>query len=135
MSPFFETHDLTKIGQSLLYTGSPTQNTTCIITWKYGPCSDPRARPNPIGEFEPNLGDAQFYFFLFSVLLNFLFQKCRNPNPWSDPNGESEPKPGLLRPFYLSYQKHFINLFSCGSGFSFEQAHNHLQIQSNSVRP
>ena len=43
-------------------------------------------------------------FLLFSVLLNFLFQKCRNPNPRPDPNGGSEPELGLLRRFHLSYQ-------------------------------
>ena len=54
------------------------------------------------------------YFFLFSELLNFLFQKkkCRDPNPWPDPNGGSKPKPGLLRRFHLSYQNillcHFV---------------------------
>ena len=41
---------------------------------------------------------------LFYVLLNFLFQNCRNPNPRPDPNDESEPEPGLLRRFHLSYQ-------------------------------
>ena len=35
--PFFGTHDLTKIGQSLLCMGSSTKNTTCIITWQHGP--------------------------------------------------------------------------------------------------
>ena len=43
-------------------------------------------------------------FLLFFVLLNFLFQKCCDPNPWPDPNGGSEPEPGLLRRFHLSYQ-------------------------------
>ena len=35
-------------------------------------------------------------FLLFSVLLNFIFQKCRYPNPRPDPNGGSEQEPGLL---------------------------------------
>ena len=35
--PFFGTHDLTKIGQSLICMGSSTQNTTCRITWQHGP--------------------------------------------------------------------------------------------------
>ena len=38
-------------------------------------CSDPRARPYPIGESKRNPGDARFYFPLFFVFLNFLFQK------------------------------------------------------------
>ena len=43
--------------------------------------------------------------FLFYVLLNFIFQKCHDPNPLPDPNGGSNLEPGLLRRFYLSYQK------------------------------
>ena len=43
-------------------------------------------------------------FLLFFVLLNFLFKKCRDSNPQPDPNGGSEPDPGLLRRFHLSYQ-------------------------------
>ena len=36
--------------------------------------------------------------------------------------------------FSFILSKHFINSFSCGSGFSFRQAHDHLQIQSNLQR-
>ena len=45
---------------------------------------------------------------LVIVILNFRFQKCRDPNPQLDPVGGSKPKPGLLRYFQLSSQK---NLF------------------------
>ena len=101
--------------------------TDTVVTTEPGPTR--LASPNQ------NLEDPRFYFFLFSVLLRFLFQKCHDPNPWLDPNGRSEPEPGLLRRFYLSNHKHFFYSFSCGSTFSFGQAHNHLQIQSNSVGP
>ena len=38
------------------------------------------------------------------ILLNFRFQKCRDPNPQLDPVGGSKPEPGLLRHFQLSSQ-------------------------------
>ena len=41
---------------------------------------------------------------LVIVLLNFHFQKCRDPNPQLDPVGGSKPEPGLLRHFQLSSQ-------------------------------
>ena len=87
--------------------------------------------PDPTRLVSPNRnpGDARLILFI-CILFRFLFQKCRDSNPRSDPNGGFEPEPSLLRRFYLSYQKHFINSFSCGSGFSFGQAHNHLQIHA-----
>ena len=39
-----------------------------------------------------------FKTFCF-VILNFRFQKCRDPNPRLDPKGGSESEPGLLRRF------------------------------------
>ena len=65
----------------------------------------PEPGPTRLANPNRNLGDARFYFFLFSVLLNFCFQKCRDPNPRLDPVGGSKPEPGLLRHFQLSYQK------------------------------
>ena len=41
---------------------------------------------------------------LVIVLLNFRFQKCRDPNPRLNPIGRSKPEPGLLRRFQLSSQ-------------------------------
>ena len=41
---------------------------------------------------------------LVIVLLNFRFQKCRDPNPRHDPVGGSKPEPGLLLHFQLSSQ-------------------------------
>ena len=43
-------------------------------------------------------------FHLVIVLLNFCFQKCRDPNPRLDPIDGSKPEPGLLRRFQLSSQ-------------------------------
>ena len=43
-------------------------------------------------------------FHLIIVLLNFRFQKRRDPNPRLDPVGESKPEPGLLRHFQLPSQ-------------------------------
>ena len=61
--------------------------------------------PGPTRKADPNRnsGDAHL-ILLFYILLSFLFQKCRDPNPRPDQNGGSEPDPGLLRRFYLSYQ-------------------------------
>ena len=36
---------------------------------------------------------------IYFVLLNFCFQKCRDPNPRLDPVGGSKLEPGLLRRF------------------------------------
>ena len=69
---------------------------------------------------------------LVIVLLNFRFQKCRDPNPRLDPVGGSKPKPGLLRHFQLSSQNilfvlfHF-RLFNYAEALHFGQAHKHLQ--------
>ena len=62
-------------------------------------------KPSPTRMASPNRNSGTLgLFLLFSVLLNFLFQKCRDPNPRPDPNGGSEPELGLLRRFHLSYQ-------------------------------
>ena len=70
----------------------------------------PEPDPTQMASLNQNPGDAHL-FILFFVLLNFLFQKCHDPNPWPDLNGESEPEPGLLRSFQLSCQNIFFMLF------------------------
>ena len=66
------------------------------------------------------------------VLLNFRFQKCRDPNPRLDPVGESKPEPGLLRHFQLYSQNilfvlfHF-RLFNYAEALHYGQAHKYLQ--------
>ena len=62
----------------------------------------PEPGPTRLANPNRNPGDTRFYFFLFSVLLNFCFQKCRDPKPRLDPVGGSKPEPGLLRHFQLS---------------------------------
>ena len=70
---------------------------------------------------------------LVIVLLNFRFQKCRDPNPRLDPVDGSKPEPGLLRHFQLSSQNilfvlfHFI-LFNYAEALHYGQAHKHLQL-------
>ena len=51
---------------------------------------------------------------IYFVLLNFHFQKCRDPNPRLDQKGGSEPEPGLLRHFQLSFQNMLFMLFYFG---------------------
>ena len=66
--------------------------------------------PTRLANPNRNLGDDHFIIFIY-ILLRFLFQKCRDPNPWLDPNGGSEPEPSLLRRFHLSYKNIFFMLF------------------------
>ena len=54
---------------------------------------------------------------LVIVLLNFRFQKCRDPNPRLDPVGGSKLEPGLLRRFQLSSQNILFGFFK----FSFSK--------------
>ena len=73
--------------------------TTSVVTPEPGPTR--LAGPNR------NLGDARLILFIY-ILLRFIFQKCRDQNPRLDSKGESEPEPGLLRRFQLSYQNIFF---------------------------
>ena len=80
------------------------------------PCPTRLASPNR------NPGDARLILFIY-ILLRFFFQKCRDLNPRLDPKGGSEPEPGLLRHFQLSYQNIFFMLFLfrfsiCAEAFS-----------------
>ena len=67
------------------------------------------------------------------VLLNFCFQKCREPNPRLVSVGESKLDPGLMRRFQLSSQNmlfvlfHF-RFFNYAEALHFGQAHKHLQL-------
>ena len=45
---------------------------------------------------------------LVIVLLNFHFQKCRDPNPLLDPVGGSKLEPGLLRRFQSKHLFRFV---------------------------
>ena len=66
-----------------------------VATPELGPArlASPNRNPGTLG-----------LFLLFFVLLNFFFQKCRELNPWPNPNDGSKPEPGLLRRFQLSSQ-------------------------------
>ena len=81
-----------------------------VIAWYQSLCSDPRARPDPVGESEPKPRGRPFKIF-FYMLLSFLFQKCRDPNPWLDLKGGSKQEPGLLRCFHFILSKHFFMSF------------------------
>ena len=56
-------------------------------------------------------------FHLIIVLLNFHFQKCRDPNPRLDPVGGSKSESGLLRHFQLSSQNMLFGFIK----FSFQK--------------
>ena len=68
--------------------------------------------------------DDAHLIILFYILLSFLFQKCRDPNPRLDPKGGSEPEPGLLRRFHLSYQ----NIYLCHFVLRFSITRKHFQM-------
>ena len=59
---------------------------------------------------------------IYFVLLNFSFQKCRDPNPQLDPVGGSKLEPGLLRHFQLSFQ----NICLCYSILDFLITRKHF---------
>ena len=91
-------------------------------------CSNPLGPPNPTGESEPKPEDTEFISFLLSFYLILVFKSVETrilgPTRMADPNRS----PVYSDVFIYLKKKHFINLFDCGSGFSFGQAHNHLQI-------
>ena len=60
--------------------------------------------------------DARLIHFVI-VLLNFHFQKCRDPNPLLDPVGGSKLESDLLRHFQLSSQNTLFGLIK----FSFSK--------------
>ena len=93
------------------------------------PCPTRLASPNRYPR------DAGFYFFFFSMLLNFLFQKLSRPESSARHEWRIRIGARFTPTFSFISSKHFINLFNCGNGFIFGQAHNHLQIQSNLVGP
>ena len=97
-------------------------------------CSDPRARFDPNGKSEPKSGDARFISFILRVI-KFYFSKMSRPESLARPEWWIRTRDRFTLTFSFILSKHFINSFSCGSGFRFGQAHNHLQIQSNSVGP
>ena len=59
---------------------------------------------------------------IYFVLLNFSFQKCRDPNPRLDPVGGSKLEPDLLRHFQLSFQ----NICLCYSILDFLITRKHF---------
>ena len=109
--------------------------------WHQCLCSDPRAWPDLVGgsESKPQGRPVEVInqILLVIILLNFSFQKCRNPNPRLDPIGGSKPEPGLLRQFSIILSKHFVWFYyfrfcNYAKAFQFGQAHKHLHIQKDS---
>ena len=90
-------------------------------------CTVPVVTPEPnltwLANSNQNPGDA-LLILLFYILLSFIFQKCRDPNPRLDPKGRSEPEPGLLRCFHLSYQ----NIYLCHFVLRFSITRKHFQM-------
>ena len=94
----------------------------------------PEPDPTRLASSNRKPGDARL-ILLVIVLLNLRFQKLSRPESPARPEWRIRTGARFTPAFSFILSKHFINLFSCASGFSFGQAHNHLQIQSNSVGP
>ena len=95
-----------------------------LFNFRFQKCRNPNPRLDPVGGSKLNpdwriQAGARFFSDIFNyllktfclVLLNFHFQKCRDPNPRLDPVGGSKPEPGLLRHFQLSSQNILFVLF------------------------
>ena len=74
------------------------------------------------------------FLFIFRVI-KFSFSKISRPESPARPEWQIRTGARFTQTFSFILSKHFIMSFRCGSGFSFGQAHNHLQIQCNSVGP
>ena len=92
--------------------------------------------PDPTRKASPNRhpGDARFISFIFCVI-KFSFSKMSRPESLARPEWRIRTGARFTPTFSFILSKYFINLFSCGSGFIFGQAHHHLKIQNNSVGP
>ena len=104
------------------------------ITFYQDGCSDPRARPDPIGESEPKPWGRPFNSFILNFI-KFSFSKVSRPESQARPEWRIRIGARFIPTFSFILSKHLIMSFRCGSGFSFGQAHNHLQFRCNSVGP
>ena len=92
--------------------------------------------PDPTRMASPNRnpGDARLILFIFRVI-KFSFSKVSQPESPARPEWRIRTGARFTPTFSFILSKHFIMSFRCGSGFSFGQDHNHLEIQCNSVGP
>ena len=102
-----------------------------LVCSHYG---DPRARLNPNDGSEPKPRGRPFNSFILHFI-KFYFSKVSRPESSARPEWRIRIGARFTPTILFILLKRLINLFSCGSGFSFGQAHNHLQISSNSVDP
>ena len=97
-------------------------------------CRIPRARSDPVGESEPKPQGRPFNSFILHFI-KFYFSKVSRPESPARPEWRIRTGARFTPTFLFILLKRLINLFSCGSGFSFGQAHNHLQISKQFGRP
>ena len=98
-------------------------------------CSDPRTRPDPIGESEPKPRGCSILFLFIFCVIQFSFSKVSRPESPARPEWRIRTGARFTPTFSFILTKRFIMSFRCGSGFSFERAYNNLQFQCNSVDP
>ena len=98
----------------------------------FGFVATPEPRPTRMASPNQNPGDARLILFIFCVI-KFSFSKVSQPDSPARPEWRIRTGSRFTPTFSFILSKHFIMSFCCGSRFSFGQAHNHLQIQCNSV--
>ena len=77
-----------------------------------------------------NLGTLGLFLFKFFRVIKFSFSKMSRPESPARLEWWIRTGARFTLTFSFILTKHFINSFDCGSGFSFGQACNHLQIHA-----
>ena len=103
------------------------KQTTRVVTPEPGPTRMTSPNRNP--------GDARLILFIFRVIKFSFFSKVSRSESPVRLEWRIRTETRFTPTFSFILSKHFIMSFRCGSGFSFGRAHNHLQIQCNSVDP
>ena len=81
-----------------------------LFTGRGSPFVAPLSGPTRLADLN-QIWDARLILFVYFSFVCFLFQKCLDPNPRSDPNGGSEPELSLFRPFSFILSKHLFMSF------------------------
>ena len=74
-------------------------------------CSDPRARPDPIGGSEPKSRDARLILFIFRVI-KFSFSKVSRSESPARPEGRIRTGARFTPTFSIILSNHFLNVIS-----------------------
>ena len=94
----------------------------------------PEPSPTRLASSNRNPRMLGLFLFIFCVI-KFYFSKMLRHESLALPEWRIRTRARFTPTFSFILSKHFIMSFRCESGFSFGLAHNHLQIQCNSVGP